>query len=118
MKCRSPLARKACLVLLCVLSLFSPCAQAQIGDDTDAAVLSAQETVRLRQVLDAPIDPDTLNIKKVALFRQKDLAAFRLGDIVSRERNARDWMLIDPIEGKWSLMMILSDTEKKSESYR
>ena len=118
MKCLLPLASKACLALLCALSLFSPCAQAQIGDDTDAAVLSAQETVRLRQVLDAPIDPDTLNIKKVALFRQKDLAAFRLGDIISRERNARDWMLIDPIEGKWSLMMILSDTEKKSESYR
>ncbi|MEY3871043.1 MAG: hypothetical protein RLZZ296_38 [Pseudomonadota bacterium] len=112
------LVRRACLWLVCVLTLFSQCVYAQIGDEAEAAVLSAEETVRLREVLDTAIDPDTLHLKKSALFRQKDLAAFRLGDIASRERNAREWMLVDPIDGKWSLMMVLSDTERKSESYR
>jgi CHAT domain-containing protein len=103
---------------MCVLSLFSHGVHAQIGDEAETTVLSAEETTRLREVLDKAIDPETLNIKKSALFRQKDLAAFRLGDIVSRERNAREWMLVESIPGKWSLMVALSDTEKKSESYR
>jgi CHAT domain-containing protein len=118
MKYFLPIVRKVYLALLCALSLSPQSVQAQIGDIAEAVILSAEEMVRLRLVLETPIDPNMAATTKSATFVEKDLAAFRLGDIVGRERNAREWLLFDPEAGKWNLMIVLFGTEKRSESYR
>ncbi|MDO9278517.1 MAG: CHAT domain-containing protein [Polaromonas sp.] len=104
-------------VLLSVLLLGAVNVQAQLAEEPVTS-LSEPETLRLRQILDTPMDSTALKVTKIAQFREKDLAAFKLGDIVSRESNARAWALVDPGDGKWSLMSILAGTEKRAESYQ
>ena len=102
--------------LLSALLIFVTSVNAQLAEEP-VAILSNSETLRLRQILDTPIDPNTLNINKIAAFRQKDMAAFKLGDFVAMESNAREWALVQPEDGKWRLMSILAGTEKRAESY-
>ncbi len=106
--------------LAVALVLLGVCwgAQAQLDNPGEGASLSPAEAARLREILDKPIDPTALNRTKSELHRQKDLAGFRLGDVVSQEKNAREWMLIEPVDGKWSLMALLYGTERKAESFR
>ena len=40
--------------------------------------ISQEERTRLQAILDAPIDKDALNLNKIAQYRQKDWAAFKL----------------------------------------
>lgn len=80
--------------------------------------LPPAEIARLRAVLERPFDPSALTQMKSELHRQKDLAAFRLGDVVFQEKNAREWMQIEPIEGRWSLMATLAGTERRPEAYQ
>ena len=80
--------------------------------------ISQEERTRLQAILDAPIDKDALNLNKIAQYRQKDWAAFKLGDAVRREENLREWAKFDPNEGKWGLHNLLAATEKRAESYR
>ncbi len=87
-------------------------------DGNEPANLSPEEAARLREILQRPIDPGALNRTRSELHRQKDLAAFRLGDVAFQEKNAREWMQIEPVDGKWSLMVTLAGTERREESYR
>jgi len=102
---------------LFVLLLGASQVQAQLADEP-VANLSEAETLRLRQILDTLIDPSKLNASKIELFRQKSIAAFKLGDFVAMEKNAREWALVEPVDGKWSLMSVLAGTEKRAESYK
>jgi len=102
--------------LLVVFLLGAGNTHAQLADEP-LVHLSDAEAQRLRQVLDTPIDPNTFNLNKTALFRQKKLAALRLGDMAAMERYGREWALVDPVEGKWALMIALAGTEKRAEAY-
>jgi CHAT domain-containing protein len=51
-------------------------------------------------------------------YRQKDLAAFKLGDMAARESILRAWAKIDPLEGKWGLFSFLADTKERAEAFR
>ncbi len=106
--------RRIAWILTCVLGLCAMPAWSQMGDQ-DAQHLSAEETQRLRQIVDAPIDPNALKSTQIPLFRTKNLAALQLNDYVSRERILREWLKVDPEESKWNLWNLLKtkgdDTE-------
>ena len=102
------------LVLLCALSCL---AQAQSFDEAGVR-LPPQERERLQAILDKPVDPNSLFSSRTDIYRQKDLAAFKLGNAVRREEILREWSQFDPMEGKWSLMSLLMGTEKRAEAYQ
>jgi CHAT domain-containing protein/Tfp pilus assembly protein PilF len=110
-------ARWMCTGLLCFLALASLGVRAQIGDEA-TATLSESETLRWRQILDAPMDPNMLNSSKSRVFSQKVLAAGMLGEITTMERYGREWLLIEPVNAKWSLYYLLKGTEKRAEAYK
>lgn len=91
--------------------------QAQSFEDVGVR-LSQQERERLQAILDKPVDPNSLFASRTEIYRQKDLAAFKLGDAVKREENLREWAKFDPMEGKWGLMGHLMVTEKRAEAYQ
>ncbi len=102
--------------LIAATCLLGPLAHAQL--DAGVPDLSEAETLRLREILNKPIDPGMLNLAKSQLHRQKDLAAFQLGDLQGQIANAREWMKVEPIDGKWTLVLTLAGTEQRAESYR
>ena len=117
MSMRFPMKRtfaKICIALVCAAAGW---AGAQDFDQAGLS-LSAQERERLQAVLDTPIDPNSLFSTRTEIYRQKDLAAFKLGDAVKREENLREWAKFDTMEGKWSLRSFLSGTEKRAEAYQ
>lgn len=78
--------------------------------------LSEQETARLRAILDAPIDPNGLKSSVLEAYKQKDTAAWKLGDMVKRESILREWAAVDP-NARWALRGFLAQTEKRPEAY-
>jgi CHAT domain-containing protein len=86
--------------------------------DQAGVQISEQERTQLRAILDAPIDEKLLFSAQINQYRQKDLAAFKLGDMVAREAILRAWMKIDPLEGKWGLFTLLGDTSQRAEAYQ
>ena len=105
---------KICAGLLCALACW---VQAQDFDQAGLN-LSAQERERLQTILDTPVDQNSLFNSRIELHRQKDLAAFKLGDAAKREENLREWAKFDTMEGKWSLRSFLAGTEKRAEAYQ
>jgi len=105
------------LVIVMVLWMSAFSVQAQLIDEP-VTQLSDVEILRLRRILDEPIDPSALNSAKSSLFREKDFVAFKLGDAISRESNARAWILVDPVDGKWSLMSVLADAGQRTQTYQ
>ena len=107
----------AALKHLCtgLVVLFSLCAQAQNLDQAGIR-LSPEERERMQAILDKPIDPGALNTTRTLIYRQKDLAAFKLGQNGIREQNLREWAKFD-VEGQWSLRGFLSGTEKRAEAF-
>ena len=94
-------------------------AYAQNFDGMEAR-LSAEEKQRLQQLLDKQIEPTRSISSLVEDFSQKDLAAFKLGDVIKREANLREWSLLEPpynIGAKWRLMYLLMGTEKRAEAF-
>lgn len=81
----------------------------QLADDSSQK-MSPDEVLRLRQIIDAPIDPNSLKSTQSIQFRAKDLAAMKLGDTDGRERNLRQWLLVSP-DAKWGLWSHLMRTE-------
>ena len=104
------------LFLLTTLMAAAVLAQAQNFDQAGIP-LSPDERERLQAILDKPVDPNSLFSSRTEIYRQKDLAAFKLGDAVKREENLREWAKFDPMEGKWGLMGLLMGTEKRAEAY-
>lgn len=96
---------------------FSCLVHAQSFDEAGVR-LAPQERERLQAILDKPVDPNSLFSSRTDIHRQKDLAAFKLGDAVRREENLREWAKFDPMEGKWGLMSHLMGTEKRAEAYQ
>ena len=69
-------------------------ARAEIVDEASLQLAPA-ERARLQTILDEPIPPGALNLTRNEIYRRKDLAAFRLGDNVARERVLREWAAIE-----------------------
>ena len=86
--------------------------------DQAGVVISPEERAKLQAVLDAPVDESSLFASRILQYRQKDLAAFKLGDMAARESILRAWAKIDPLEGKWGLFGFLADTKERAEAYR
>ena len=84
--------------------------------EAPAIVLEPAEIQRLRDTLNTEIDPNQLNSKKVEQFKQKELAAVKLGDMAAREKNLREWMKVEE-EGGWILRSYLANTERRAEAY-
>lgn len=103
-------------LLLVGCALVAQLALAQSVGDT-ALTLSEQEVTRLRAILDAPIDPNALNNKKIEAYKEKDGAAWRLGDLVKQEEILREWAQVDP-GARWRLRDFLSGTPKRAEAYQ
>ncbi len=74
--------------LLCAL-LGMGAAQAQSLQDAGVR-LSPEERARLQAILDQPIDPGSLNSTRSQIYRQKDMAAFKLGLSTQREQLLRE----------------------------
>jgi len=80
---------------------FNISLQAQTLDD-DAIALSDQETAKLRAILDQPIDPNSLKATRVEAYKQKQGAAWKLGDAVKQEEILREWAQMDgDIDPRW-----------------
>lgn len=106
--------------LLAILVLLWSCTLLAQDQNMDQAGvrLSAQERERLQTILNKPIDENSLFSSRIVQHREKDLAAFKLGDVTRREENLRAWAAIDPLDGKWGLFSFLADTQNRAESYR
>ena len=69
------------MLLLC---LSAGLAHAQIDADGPSG-MSEAERQKWQAILAQPIDANALNTTRTNVYRQKDLAAFKLGDAVARE---------------------------------
>ena len=105
---------KAALIFFALI-FFTFESRAQF-DDAPPIKIDQAERQRLRSILDSEIDQSQLNTKKIEQHKQKELAAAALGDFAAREKNLREWMLIDQ-EGAWVLRSVLSNTERRAEAY-
>ena len=85
--------------------------------DMGLAKLSAADESRYREILARPIDPSWLNLKKIQLYKEKQVAAAMLGDFTGREENLTEWAKID-IDGKWNLRGYLSGIGRFDESVK
>ena len=85
--------------------------------DTGLAKLSAVDESRYREILARPVDPSWLNLKKIQLYKEKQVAAAMLGDYQGREENLLEWAKID-IDGKWNLRGYLSALGRFDESVK
>ena len=106
------------VLLACLASGFNISLQAQTLDD-DAIALSDQETAKLRAILDQPIDPNSLKATRVEAYKQKQGAAWKLGDAVKQEEILREWAQMDgDIDPRWRLMSFLFFTPNRQEAYK
>lgn len=83
--------------------------------------LKADEIADLRSIISKPTNPDSLSSTKSENYRQKDAAAFKLGDVVAREAILREWASLNldsNIDARWSLSGLLFQTEKRKEAYQ
>jgi len=90
-----------------------------MAQDSDMGLgkLSAADESRYREILARPIDPSWLNLKKIQLYKEKQVAAAMLGDYKGREEDLIEWAKID-IDGKWNLRGYLSGIGKFEESVK
>ncbi|OYU31753.1 MAG: hypothetical protein CFE39_06890 [Comamonadaceae bacterium PBBC2] len=103
---------KLLIVLSCLVgSLASAQEEAQ-----QTLKLSEQEVARLKAILDSPIDPNGLRSNVLEAYKQKDTAAWKLGDMSRRESILREWAALEP-NARWALRGFLSQTEKRAEAY-
>ena len=106
------------LLCLCVVLGSMNSIHAQNLDD-EAIALSEQETARLRAILDQPIDPNALKATRVEAYKQKQGAAWKLGDAVKQEEILREWAQMDSdIDPRWRLMSFLFFTPNRQEAYK
>jgi len=107
-----------CLLATIVISLIfhMPGVMAQ-DSDMGLGKLSAADESRYREILARPIDPSWLNLKKIQLYKEKQVAAAMLGDYKGREEDLIEWAKID-IDGKWNLRGYLSGIGKFEESVK
>jgi CHAT domain-containing protein len=106
-------------MLLCGAALLVSAHSALLAQPMDEAPLQlpAEEVQRLRDILDRPVDPGASNTVKDELYRQKDSAAWKLGDNARHEVLLREWAQFSN-DGKWTLRNFLANTEKRPEAYQ
>lgn len=80
--------------------------------------MSDAERQRWQAILDAPVDSNSLLSKRSDQYREKNLAAVKLGDNSQREKYLREWASFSPDTGKWNLFSYLAMTEKRQEAYQ
>ena len=102
-------------LIFCLLTLCTSLVWAQF-DEAIPLKLDPAESQRLRQFLDAEIEPNLLHKTKIEIHKKRELAAIALGDSSAREKNLREWMQIDE-DGAWILRGYLAGTERRAESY-
>jgi CHAT domain-containing protein len=102
--------------LILGLALFTSSAVYAQNEASETLQLPAEEVARLREILNRPIEPNSLNQTKEDLYKLKDNAAWRLGDMVKREEVLREWAQTSN-DGKWTLRDYLAGTEKRAEAY-
>jgi hypothetical protein len=103
--------------LISAVLTFSGVLRAQSLDEGSSITLSEQEIARLKAILDQPIDSNSLKSTLIEAYKQKEVAAWRLGDDVKREELLRDWAQVDP-SARWILRNFLSMTPKRAEAYQ
>jgi deoxyhypusine synthase len=69
--------------------------------------LSTEEEQKYQQILDTPVDVNSLNTTKINRYSEKAVAAIMLGNISKREEILLDWSNIDD-EGKFNLRVFYS----------
>ena len=79
--------------------------------------LSREDEQKYQQILNTPVDPNTLNRTKINLFSQKDLAAIMLGNTNKREEILKDWSKLDD-EGKLNLRKFYSAMGRFEEAIK
>jgi CHAT domain-containing protein len=105
-------------ITICLAITYSAQLHAQSVDD-EAITLSEQETSRLRAILEQPIDPNALKATRVEAYKQKQGAAWKLGDVVKQEEILREWVQMDSdIDPRWRLMSFLFFTPNRQEAYK
>ena len=105
-------------ITICLAITYSAQLHAQSVDD-EAITLSEQETARLRAILEQPIDPNALKATRVEAYKQKQGAAWKLGDVVKLEEILREWVQMDSdIDPRWRLMSFLFFTPNRQEAYK
>ena len=102
-------------IFLSVLSVLNVAHSQSI--DEGSISLSEQETLKLRAILDQPIDPNSLKATLIEAYKQKDGAAWRLADVVKQEEILREWAQVDS-GARWRLMSFLAQTPKRAEAYQ
>jgi CHAT domain-containing protein len=76
------------LICSCLVMMALP-AWAQL-EEVGQLKISAQETQRLQELVNKPVDPGALNTSKEALLKEKSNAARLLGDTVNEEKFLRE----------------------------
>ena len=105
-------------ITICLAITYSAQLHAQSVDD-EAITLSEQETARLRAILEQPIDPNALKATRVEAYKQKQGAAWKLGDVVKLEEILREWVQMDSdIDPRWRLMSFLFFSTKRQEAFQ
>jgi len=110
----NPLRLLRCFLVFCLV-LTAGLARSQ-DEEGFRAGISEAERARLMAILNEPIAENMLHANKIELLKQKDAAAFKLGDQVKMEEVLRAWAAIDP-NARWRLRDFLSMTAKREEAY-
>ena len=99
-------------------SLFASPSWAQL-EEISQLKLSPQETQRLQEVMNKPVDPGSLNSTKISLLREKSDAARKLGDAVNEEKFLRELLPIGTdFHAKFALRELLWQLGRREEAYQ
>ena len=99
-------------------SLFTGSSWAQL-EEISQLKLSPQETQRLQEVMNKPVDPGSLNSTKISLLKSKSDAARMLGDAVSEEKFLRELLPIGTdFHAKFALRELLWQLGRREEAYQ
>ena len=120
MKFTPPIAK---LLINTALAIF--CAtvlnvQAQMGMEASDLKLSNEEELRLRNIVEAPVDLTSMNLKLIQVYKEKELAAFLLKDRKANEQILREWLKIsgDDVTPKAKLRDLLWSIGEREESIK
>lgn len=101
-----------------LMGFWTTAAMAQL-EEISQLKITPEESKRLLDLLNKPVEPGALNSTKSELLRQKSMAARLLGDTVNEEKWLREWMQVttEPF-AKWGLRELLWQKGQREEAYR
>lgn len=93
-------------------------AWAQFEEAADLA-LTPVEIQKLRKILDTPIDPGWLTLKKADAYREQLSAAQLLGDQTKIDQLIKEWLLVEPDgDAKWKSIDWHWNRGRRDEAFR